>query len=192
MSLVRIVAHDVAHVHLDIKLFKVDGEHHQRLPWRTLRCCCFSVAERRGGGLGNRVCRNTQTRHSFLYVSPRAAHHQQSSSSMYMCTSARCWGIGHTAGTSGGRWSEVYVAWSGISEDGGGGVLSGLAIPCSPVRFTAGLRRQVLRDALHRVWCGRTWCYNTNTALSINTFRHSSGDESIESSSNQNLEDLKR
>ncbi len=74
MSLVRIVAHDIAHVHLDIKLFKVNGEHHQRLPWRTLLCCCFSIAERRGGGLGNRVCRNTQTHITGFYMQAPEQH----------------------------------------------------------------------------------------------------------------------
>lgn len=33
---VRVVSHDVAHVHLDGELLQVDGEHHQGLPRRPL------------------------------------------------------------------------------------------------------------------------------------------------------------
>lgn len=39
----RIVSHDVTHVHLDGKLFQVDGEHHQCLPRRPLLTCCLTV-----------------------------------------------------------------------------------------------------------------------------------------------------
>ena len=33
----RVVAHDVAHVHLDVELLEVDGEDHQGLPGGPLR-----------------------------------------------------------------------------------------------------------------------------------------------------------
>lgn len=76
-----------------------------------------------------------------------------------MCTSARCWGVGHAASASGGRWLKVCMAWCGVSEDGGGRVLSGLTVPRPPICFSAGFRGKVLGDALHGVWCSRTWGY---------------------------------
>lgn len=54
----RIVSHDVTHVHLDGKLFQVDGEHHQCLPRRSLLTCCLTVlTEGRSGCFCHRIWR---------------------------------------------------------------------------------------------------------------------------------------
>lgn len=53
----RVISHDVAHVHLHIELLEVDGKHHQRLPWHPLLGTHLVVPiEGRRGNLGDRIC----------------------------------------------------------------------------------------------------------------------------------------
>lgn len=61
-SLLRVVSHHVAHVHLDRELLQVDGEHHQGLPRCPLLTGCLTVLTVGGGrSLCHRIWRRRRS-----------------------------------------------------------------------------------------------------------------------------------